>query len=104
VILTFFSRCINWHGVVNLPGGPRIVLFSDAPRPDFTITGFAMTDPVFQQAYSTVRRSCSDEEWAALTPRQITDAIYREIRRIDTGMAVDAAQTVAPGKAGSDRN
>jgi hypothetical protein len=67
------------------------------------MTGFAMTDPVFQQAYLTVRRSCSDEEWAALTPRQITDAIYREIRRIDAGDAVDAAQTVAPRKARSDR-
>lgn len=42
-----------------------------------------MTDPVFQQAYDTVRRAYTDEAWHALTPRQITDAIYREIRRLD---------------------
>jgi hypothetical protein len=81
-----------------MPRGPRIVLFSIAP-----CVGFAMTDPVFQQAYATVRRSCSDEEWAALTPRQIADAIYREIRRIDAGEATDAAQTAAPENARPDR-
>jgi hypothetical protein len=62
-----------------------------------------MTDPVFQQAYATVRRSCSDEEWVALTPRQIADAIYREIRRIDADKVTDAAHTVTPENARSDR-
>jgi len=46
-----------------------------------------MADPVFMQAYEMVRRSYSDEAWNALTPRQITDAIYREIRRIDARIA-----------------
>jgi hypothetical protein len=48
---------------------------------------FAMTDPVFQQAYETVRKSWSDEAWKTLTPRQITEAIYEEIRRIDAHAA-----------------
>lgn len=42
-----------------------------------------MTDPVFQRAYELVRGSYSADGWAALTPRQITEAIYREIRRLD---------------------
>jgi hypothetical protein len=85
-----------------MPRGQRIVLFSDAPRPGFAKTGFAMTDPVFQQAYATVRQSCSDEEWAALTPRQIADAIYREMRRIDAANTAGAAQTMAPRNARAD--
>jgi hypothetical protein len=50
-----------------------------------------MPDPVFQQAYETVRRSCSDEAWIALTPQEITAMIYQEIRRIDAIMARPAA-------------
>ena len=46
-----------------------------------------MTDPVFQQAYETIRNSHSDEAWNALTPRQITELIYQEIRRIDALIA-----------------
>ena len=42
-----------------------------------------MSDPVFQQAFATVRGSWSDDAWSSLTPRQITEAIYLEIRRID---------------------
>ena len=49
-----------------------------------------MTDPVFQQAYETVRQARSDEEWDAMTPRQITNAIYQEIRRIDADAAKQA--------------
>ena len=45
-----------------------------------------MTDPVFQQAYDTVRTSFTASVWATLTPRQITEAIYVEIRRIDAGL------------------
>ena len=51
---------------------------------------FPVTDPVFQQAFETVRKSYSDEAWNALTPRQISDAIYREIRRIDAERAAQA--------------
>lgn len=51
-----------------------------------------MTDPVFHQAYETVRSRYSDEAWSALTPRQITEAIYREIRGIDAGRAAIRGQ------------
>jgi hypothetical protein len=54
-----------------------------------------MTDPVFQQAFENVRKSFSDEAWNALTPRQITEAIYQEIRRIDAQI-VAMRGTVAP--------
>ena len=57
---------------------------------------FPVTDPVFQQAFEAVRKSYSDEAWNALTPRQITDAIYREIRRIDAETAAQTAPS-APG-------
>lgn len=50
-----------------------------------------MTDPVFQQAYETVRRAYSEEAWNALTPRQITDALYREIRRLDVERLAETA-------------
>jgi hypothetical protein len=73
--LTFFSRCINIGVAVNMPY--RLFAVYSALEP-------TMPDPVFQQAYETVRRSCSDEAWMALTPREITDLIYQEIRRIDT--------------------
>ena len=42
-----------------------------------------MSDGSFQEAYARVRSRYTDQAWIALTPRQITDAIYREIRRID---------------------
>ena len=42
-----------------------------------------MSDQVFQDAYSRVRGRFSDQEWFGMTPRQITDEIYREIRVID---------------------
>ena len=87
MILTFFTRCIIWCGAVNISRGAWIALFAVAPRADI-----AMTDPVFLQAYATVRRSFSDEQWAALTPRQITDAIYREMRRIDAIRAAEASK------------
>jgi len=59
-----------------------------------------MPDPVFQKAHETVHAAYSDDAWAALTPRQITDAIYLEIRRIDARSAApDAARgTVRPEK------
>ena len=42
-----------------------------------------MSDQIFQEAYERVRARHTQEEWLALSPRQITDAIYREIREID---------------------
>jgi hypothetical protein len=59
-----------------------------------------MTDPVFQKAYEAVRASFTPDGWAALTPRQITDAIYREIRRLDAGQA--AQRPMAEATRGAD--
>lgn len=42
-----------------------------------------MSDQVFQDAYARVRGRHSDQAWFALSPREITDAIYREIRMLD---------------------
>ena len=42
-----------------------------------------MNDHIFQDAYARVRGGHDDLAWFALSPRQITDAIYREIRNID---------------------
>ena len=42
-----------------------------------------MKDQIFQDAYARVRGRHTDQAWFALSPREITDAIYREIRRID---------------------
>jgi hypothetical protein len=42
-----------------------------------------MSDQVFHEAYDRVRRRYSDQEWFSMTPRQITEAIYSEIRIID---------------------
>lgn len=42
-----------------------------------------MNDQIFQVAYSQVRGRHDDQAWFALSPRQITDLIYREIRVLD---------------------
>lgn len=42
-----------------------------------------MSDHIFQDAYSRVRARHDDQAWFALSPREITDSIYREIRIID---------------------
>jgi hypothetical protein len=42
-----------------------------------------MSDQIFQDAYARVRSRHDDQAWFALSPRQITDSIYREIRNID---------------------
>jgi hypothetical protein len=43
-----------------------------------------VSDQVFQNAYARVRGRHDDQSWFALSPREITDSIYREIRNIDT--------------------
>ena len=40
-------------------------------------------DATFLQAFNSVRRRHSVEEWISLPPRQITQEIYAEMRRID---------------------
>jgi hypothetical protein len=42
-----------------------------------------MSDHIFQSAYARVRGRHDDQSWFALSPREITDSIYREIRIID---------------------
>jgi hypothetical protein len=58
-----------------------------------------MPDRLFQEAYARARGRFSDEGWFALNPRQITDAIYREIHAIDAerAAAIGAADGVANG-------
>jgi len=43
-----------------------------------------MSDQVFQSAYARVRGRHNDQAWFALSPREIADSIYREIRVIDS--------------------
>jgi len=45
--------------------------------------GQFMSDQIFLDAYARVRNAYSEEAWLALDPRQITAAIYREIRLLD---------------------
>ena len=42
-----------------------------------------MSDRIFQEAYARVRARYSENGWLALSPREITNAIYEEIRHID---------------------
>jgi hypothetical protein len=42
-----------------------------------------MSDQIFQNAYMRVRGRHDDQSWFALSPREITDSIYREMRAID---------------------
>jgi hypothetical protein len=51
----------------------------EGPKPTET----CMSDQTFQDAYARVRGRHSDQAWFALSPREITDSIYREIRVID---------------------
>jgi hypothetical protein len=49
-----------------------------------------MSDRIFQDAYARVRGRHDDQSWFALSPREITDSIYREIRNIDIERAAGA--------------
>jgi hypothetical protein len=55
-----------------------------------------MSDQIFQDAYARVRGRHSDQDWFALSPREITDAIYREIRVIDSERVTKAATDARP--------
>jgi hypothetical protein len=50
----------------------------------------SMSDHVFQTAYARVRGRHSDKGWFSLSPREITNAIYTEIRAIDRERAMVA--------------
>jgi len=49
-----------------------------------------MVDDVFQYAYAKVRSRHSDQAWFNLTQREITSAIYAEIRNIDRARFADS--------------
>lgn len=42
-----------------------------------------MSESIFQVAYDRARGKFSDDAWFSLNPRQITEAIYQEIRQLD---------------------
>ena len=55
-----------------------------------------MNDHTFQDAYARVRGRHDDMAWFALSPRQITDSIYREIRNIDRERLMNAEAEFMP--------
>ena len=55
-----------------------------------------MSDQIFQDAYARVRGHHDDQSWFALSPREITDAIYREMRAIDRERLMRAEAEPAP--------
>jgi hypothetical protein len=55
-----------------------------------------MGDHIFQDAYSRVRGRHNDQDWFALSPRQITDSIYSEIRALDRERVTRADGEFAP--------
>jgi hypothetical protein len=55
-----------------------------------------MNDATFQDAYTRVRGRHDDQAWFALSPRQITDSIYREIRALDRERLMAAETGFAP--------
>jgi hypothetical protein len=55
-----------------------------------------MNDHIFQDAYARVRGRHDDLAWFAMSPRQITDSIYREIRNIDRERLMSAEAEFMP--------
>lgn len=60
-----------------------------------------MSDHIFHDAYARVRARYEDQAWFALSPREIADSIYREIRAIDSerAMSMQAEPALAVGVA-----
>lgn len=55
-----------------------------------------MTEHTFQDAYTRVRGRHSDQTWFALSQREITDSIYREMRVLDRERFIALQQDFAP--------
>ncbi len=55
-----------------------------------------MSDALFQEAYARARSRFTEDAWLALNPRQITDAIYREIREIDAERVAASGGELVP--------
>jgi len=53
-----------------------------------------MSDDIVQEAYARVRNRYPEAVWLALPPRQITEALYQEIRAIDAERLHAAAEAV----------
>jgi hypothetical protein len=51
-----------------------------------------MSDQVFQEAFARVRARYSDAEWQTMSPQQVVEEIYREMRVID----VEQVETPPP--------
>ena len=51
-----------------------------------------MSDHTFQDAYVRVRARHDDQSWFSLSPRQITDALYQEIRVLDRERLIQKAK------------
>jgi len=58
-----------------------------------------MSDLIFQDAYARVRSRYSNQDWVALSPREVTTLIYQEMREIDlsrtTGATSETRRAVA---------
>jgi hypothetical protein len=64
-----------------------------------------MSDALFQEAYARARNRFSEDAWLGLQPREITNAIYHEIRQIDAeraGHLRTVPQSVADAKSGTE--
>jgi hypothetical protein len=83
--LTAFSRCIIVALFVNVGGASK--------GADLNFEG-PMSDDIVQEAYSRVRSRYREEVWLSLPPRQITEALYQEIRAIDAERLQAAAEAV----------
>jgi hypothetical protein len=55
-----------------------------------------MGDDSFQRAVQRARRAYSLTDWTTIAPRERTEAIYRELRRIDADRAARQAQPKQP--------
>lgn len=53
----------------------------------------------FQSAYERARARYAPDQWRVLDPRQVTEAIYREMRQMDAELR--AAGNQRPGGAGT---
>jgi len=63
---------------------------------DENVTEGLVNDQIFQDAYARVRGGHDDQAWFSLSPRQITDLIYREIRLIDRERLMHATVNAVP--------
>jgi hypothetical protein len=61
-----------------------------------------MSDHIFQDAYARVRGRHDDQSWFALSPREITDSIYREIRMLDRERMIGEDADMAPMAAAAE--